>query len=156
MQRVRLLVALLAIVAVSVVLPATATSSGTTYTLAGVEVDPSPATFVGTVTNGFGTWKAVVLHDPLSYTGTTTITGGSFTITTILPAGQAIGTIDGGKITAGPVTPVDGFGCTQTFTLLGTLNSGTGRYAGVLTHYGFLFGGRCNALAASFRGQATI
>jgi hypothetical protein len=49
-----------------------------------------------------------------------------------------------------------GFGCTQTFTLAGTLNGGTGGYGGVLTHYGILFGGRCNALSASFRGQATI
>jgi len=25
-----------------------------------------------------------------------------------------------------------------------------------LTHYGILFGGRCNAFSANFRGQATI
>ena len=155
MHRVRLLAALLAITGVSWLLPAPAAAS-TTYTLAGVEVNPSPATFVGSLVGQFGTWKATVLHDPLSYTGTTLITGGAFTITTFVPAGQVTGTIDGGTIMAGPVTSPNGFGCTQTFALGGTLNGSTGTYAGVLTHYGFLFGGRCNALSASFRGQATI
>ena len=155
MHRVRLLAALLAIAVALWALPATAAAS-TTYALAGVEVNPSPATFVGSVVGRLGTWKAVVLHDSLSYTGTTTITGGSFTITTFLPAGQATGTIDnGGTIIAGPVTSA-GLGCSQTFTLSGTLNGGTGSYTGVLTHYGLLYGGLCNAFAASFRGQATL
>ena len=155
MQRARLLAALLAVAAVSWSTPATASAS-TAYTLAGVEENASPATFVGPVVGQLGTWTAVVVHDPLSYTGTTTITGGSFTITTFLPARQATGTIDtGGTITAGQVTPF-GFGCTQTFTLGGTLNGGTGSYTGVLTHYGLYYGGRCNAVSATFRGQATI
>ena len=100
MHRVRLLAALLAITGVSWLLPAPAAAS-TTYTLAGVEVNPSPATFVGSLVGQFGTWKATVLHDPLSYTGTTLITGGAFTITTFVPAGQVTGTIDGGTIMAG-------------------------------------------------------
>ena len=150
MHRVRLLAVLLAITGVSWMLPAPATAS-TTYTLVGIEVNPSPATFVGSLVGQFGTWKATVLHNPLSYTGTTLITGGAFTVTTFVPAGQVTGTI-----VAGPVTSPNGFGCTQTFALGGTLNGSTGTYAGVLTHYGFLFGGRCNALSASFRGQATI
>jgi hypothetical protein len=155
MHRLRLLAALLAITGVSWLLPAPAAAT-TTYTLAGVEVNPSPATFVGSLVGQFGTWRATVLHQPLNYTGTTMITGGSFTVTTFVPAGQVTGTIDGGTIVAGPVASPNGFGCTQTFSLGGTLNGGTGTYAGVLTHYGFLFGGRCNALSASFRGQATI
>jgi hypothetical protein len=156
MHRVRLLAALLALAATAVVMPAPAAAS-TTYTLAGIEVNPSPATFVGPLVGQLGTWKAVVLHEPLSYTGTTTITGGTFTITTFFPSGQATGTIDdGGTIVAGPVSSPTGFGCTQTFTLGGTLNGGTGAYSGVLSHYGILFGGRCNAFSASFRGQATI
>jgi hypothetical protein len=155
MHRVRLLAALLAVSGVSWLLPSPA-AAATTYSLAGIEVNPSPATFVGTLVGRLGTWQATVLHAPLDYTGTTTITGGSFTITTFVPAGPATGTIDdGGTITAGPVVS-SGFGCTQTFTLAGTLNGGTGGYGGVLTHYGILFGGRCNALSASFRGQATI
>ena len=54
------------------------------------------------------------------------------------------------------MSSTNGFTCTQTFALGGTLNGGTGSYAGVLTHYGFLLGGRCNALAASFSGQASF
>jgi hypothetical protein len=155
MHRVRLLAAILAVAGVSWLLPAVAAAS-TTYTLAGVEVNPSPATFVGALVGQAGTWQATVLHNPLNYTGTTSITGGSFTITTFVPLGQATGTIDGGTIVAGPVSSPGGFACTQMFQLGGTLNGGTGTYSGVLTHYGFLCGGRCNALAASFRGQATI
>jgi hypothetical protein len=156
MHRVRLLAALLALVGVLAVAPASATAA-TTYTLSGVEISASPATFVGSLVGQLGVWKAVVLHGPLSYTGTTTITGGSFTITTFVPAAQAIGTIDsGGAIVAGPISSADGFTCRQNFALKGTLNGGTGTYAGVLTHYGYLFGGRCNALAASFAGHAAV
>lgn len=155
MHRVRILAALLAVAGASWLLPSPA-AAATTYSLSGVEVNPSPATFVGSLVGQLGLWQATVLHDPLNYTGTTTITGGSFTITTFVPAGQATGTIDsGGTITAGPVVS-SGFGCSQTFRLAGTLNGGTGAYGGVLTHYGIIFGGRCNALSASFRGQATI
>jgi len=154
MHRVRLLAILLAVSGVSWALPAPA-AAATTYTLTGIEVNPSPATFVGSLVGQLGTWQATVLHDPLSYTGATRITGGSFTITTFVPAGQATGSIDGGTIVAGRVVS-SGFGCTQTFTLGGSLDGGTGTYGGVLTHYGFLFGGRCNALSASFRGQAMI
>lgn len=157
MHRVRLLAASVALVGVLVARPATAAAS-TTYTLTGVEVNASPATFVGSLVGQPGVWQAVVLHDPLNYsTGSTTaITGGSFTITTFVPPGQATGSIDGGTIVAGPVSSSNGFTCMQTFALGGTLNYGTGSYAGVLTHYGYLSGGRCNALAASFAGRATI
>ena len=155
MRRVRLLAALFALVGTCCVLPATATAA-TTYTLTGIEVNPNPATFVGSLVGQTGVWKAVVQHEPLSYTGTTTITGGSFTIATFAPAGQATGTIDHGSITAGPVTSSNGFTCRQTFTLGGTVNGSTGSFAGVLTHFGFLSGGRCNALAATFAGQATL
>ena len=77
-------------------------------------------------------------------------------VTTFIPAGQVTGTIDAGTIDPGPVISPTGFGCSQTFALSGTLNGNTGTYAGVLTHYGILFAGRCNAFSASFRGQATI
>jgi len=155
MHRVRLLAALLAVAGASWLLPSPA-AAATTYTLSGIEINPSPATFVGSTVGQLGLWRATVLNDPLNYSGQTAITGGSFTITTFVPAGQATGTIDnGGSITAGPVVS-SGFACMQTFTLGGGLNGGTGTYGGVLTHYGFLFGGRCNALSATFRGQATI
>jgi hypothetical protein len=158
MHRVHLLAASVAVIGVLVALPATAAAS-TSYTLTGVEVNASPATFVGSLVGRLGVWEAVVLHDPLDYSSgsTTAINGGSFTITTFVPPGQATGSIDGGTIVAGPpVTSSNGFACTQTFALGGTLNQGTGSYAGVLTHYGYLSGGRCNALAASFAGRATL
>jgi hypothetical protein len=155
MHRVRLLAALVVLAGSLVALPAAAAAAAT-YTLAGVEIASSPATFVGSLVGRPGVWKAVVQHDALNYTGTTTITGGSFTITTLAPFGQTVGTVDGGLITAGPVSSTNGFTCTQTFTLGGSLNHGAGAYAGVLTHYGYLGGGRCNALAATFAGQATL
>jgi hypothetical protein len=157
MHRVRLLAASVALVGVLAALPATAAAS-TAYTLTGVEVNPSPATFVGALVGQPGVWNAVVLHNPLNYsTGSTTaITGGSFTITTFAPPAQVTGSIDGGMIVAGAISSANGFTCTQTFALGGMLNHGTGTYQGVLTHYGFLFGGRCNAFAASFAGRATI
>jgi len=156
MHRVRLFTALLALAGSLAVLPTTAAAATTTYTLSGFEVNPSPATFVGSLVGPLGVWKAVVLHEPLSYTGQTTITGGSFTITTFLPTGQQTGAVDGGMITAGPVTTTNGFTCRQTFSLGGTLNGNTGSYAGTLTHYGILYGGRCNAFSATFTGQATL
>jgi hypothetical protein len=155
MTRVRFLAALLVLAGALVALPAAAAAS-TTYTLAGIEIDASPATFVGSLVGQPGVWKAVVQHDALSYTGTTAITGGTFTITTLGPFAQTVGTVDGGTIVAGPVSAPHGFACTQTFTLSGSLDGGTGGFGGMLTHYGYLSGGRCNAIAASFAGQATL
>jgi hypothetical protein len=157
MHRVRLLAASVALVGALVALPATAAASNT-FTLTGVEVNPTPATFVGSLVGQAGVWEAVVLHGPLNQStgATTAITGGSFTIKTFVPPGQATGSIDAGTIVAGPVSSPNGFTCTQTFALGGALNHGTGSYAGVLTHYGYLSRGRCNALAASFAGSATI
>ena len=154
MRRIRFLVVLAAL-GVLCALPATA-GAATTYTLTGIELNPSPATFAGLLVGQLGSWRAVVQHDPLSYTGTTAITGGTFTISTLLPAVQTTGTVDRGTIAAGQITSPNGITCTQTFVLSGTLNGGTGAFAGVLTHYGILFGGRCNALAASFSGQASF
>ena len=151
MRRIRCLVVLAAL-GVLCALPATA-AAATTYTLTGIELNASPATFAGSLVGQLGSWRAVVQHDPLSYTGTTAITGGTFTISTLLPAVQTTGTVDRGTIVAGRISSPNGITCTQTFALTGTLNGGTGAFAGVLTHYGILFGGRCNALAASFTGR---
>ena len=155
MRGVRFLVVLAALVA-AVALPATA-SAATTYTIVGTEINPNPATFVGSLVNQFGYWKAVIYHAQLSYSGTTTITGGYFSITSYYPYVHATGTIDyGGKVIADGVSSPDGVTCKQTFAVLGTLNSGTGNFSGTLTHYGFLYNGRCNAFAASFRGSVTL
>ena len=155
MRGVRVLVVLAALVA-AVALPATA-SAATTYSIVGTEINPNPATFVGSLVNQFGYWKAVIYHESLNYSGTTTITGGYFSITSYYPYRHATGTIDsGGTVTAGAVSSPDGITCTQRFAVNGTLNSGTGSFSGTLTHYGVLYNGRCNAFAASFRGSVTL
>src|SRR5919197_1898766 len=138
MRGIRSLVVLAALAA-AIALPAKA-SAATTYTVAGTEIDASPATFVGSLVNQVGYWKAVIYHNPLNYSGTTTITGGYFSVTSYYPYRHVTGTIDsGGSVVAGPVSSPDGFTCTQTFAVSGTLNSATGSYAGTLTHYGVLY-----------------
>jgi hypothetical protein len=135
---------------------APANAATTTYQLAGVEVQSSPATFVGTLVVQPGTWKATILHAPLNTTlgGTTSITGGSFSITTFSPYAVFGGTIAHGLITAGPVTVFNRWSCRQRFGVVGSLTAGS--FAGVLAHYGFPSGGACVALAASFVGSATL
>ena len=148
--------AVLAALTAAIALPASA-SAATTYTIVGTEINPSPATFVGSLVNRVGYWKAVIYHNPLNYSGTTTITGGYFSVTSYYPYRHVTGTIDyGGTLVAGAVSSSDGFTCTQSFAVSGTLNGGTGSYSGTLTHYGYLYAGRCNAVAASFRGSLTL
>ena len=155
MRGVRFLVVLAALVA-AVAFPATA-SSATTYSIVGTEINSNPATFVGSLVNEFGYWKAVIYHQALNYSGTTTITGGYFSITSYYPYGHASGTIDnGGTVVAGAVSSIDGVTCTQRFAVSGTLNGGNGNFSGTLRHYGLLSGDRCNAYAASFRGSVTL
>src|SRR5919197_6311358 len=78
----------------------TPANAATTYQLSGIEVQRSPATFVGTLTNQPGIWTATILHAPLNTSpgGTTSITGGSFSITTF---STHTGEINSGEITAG-------------------------------------------------------
>lgn len=131
-------------------------NAATTYQLSGVEVQRSPATFVGTLANQPGIWTATILHEPLNTApgGTTSITGGSFSITTFSPFTVVPGTITTGLITAGPVTVFNPWSCRQRFGVVGSLTAGS--FAGILTHYGFPSGGGCFPLAASFVGSATL
>ncbi|HEY2939579.1 MAG TPA: hypothetical protein VGJ27_07190 [Gaiellaceae bacterium] len=147
---------LIAVGATALVLGAAPASAATTYQLVGVEVNPAPATFVGTLVNRPGTWKATILHAPLNTTpgGTTSITGGSFSITTFSPFAVVTGAIVVGQLTAGPVQVLSPFSCTQRFAVIGSLTAGA--FAGVLTHYGFPSGGKCIAFAATFAGSATL
>jgi hypothetical protein len=133
--------------------PATA---ATQHQLVGIEVKSSPATFVGALLDQAGTWNATILHSPLNTSpgGTTSITGGSFSITTFNPYSVVSGTIAGGQITAGPVTVFNPWSCRQRFSIVGALTSGA--FAGVLTHYGFPSGGACVAGAATFAGSVTL
>src|ERR671930_1309281 len=138
MRGIRSLVVLVALAA-AIALPAKA-SAATTYTVAGTEIDPSPATFVGSLLNHVGYWKAVIYHNPLNYSGTTTITGGYFSVTSYYPYRHVTGTIDyGGTLVAGAVSSSDGFTCTQSFGVSGTLNGGTGSYSRHPTHLCYFF-----------------
>jgi hypothetical protein len=119
-------------------------------------VNSSPATFVGALLDQAGTWNATILHSPLNTSpgGTTSITGGSFSITTFKPSAVVSGTIAGGQITAGPVAVFNPWSCRQRFGVVGALTSGS--FAGVLTHYGFPSGSACVAVAATFAGSVTL
>jgi hypothetical protein len=112
-------------------------NAATTYQLSGVEVQSSPATFVGALANQPGIWTATILHAPLNTAlgGTTSITGGSFSITTFSPLTVVPGTISTGLITAGPVMIFNPWSCRQRFGVIGSLTAGS--FAGTLTHYGF-------------------
>jgi len=149
--RLRIVVAVSATLAL-LVLPIGA-AAATTYNLQGVEVNPTPATFVGVLANQPGSWEAVIQHTTLDKTPghTTTITGGSFSIFPL--GGSAVtGTIDHGQLVAGQVA--GSFFCTQSFAVSGFLVNGS--FGGLLTHYGIRSGTSCNAFSASFTGFATI
>jgi len=148
--------ALIPVAAAALALGTAPATAATPHQLVGIEVNASPATFVGTVLDQAGTWNATIQHTPLntSLGGTTQITGGSFSITTFSPFAVANGTIAGGQITAGPVTVFTPWSCRQRFAVIGVLTSGS--FAGVLTHYGFPNAGGCTAVAATFAGSATL
>ena len=147
---------LLAAGAAALALGAAPATAATQHQLAGIEVNSSPATFVGTLLDQAGTWRATILHSPLNTSpgGKTTITGGSFTITTFRPFAVTSGTIATGQLTAGPVTVFSRWSCRQRFGVVGALTSGS--FGGVLTHYGFPSGGACIAVAATFAGSVTL
>src|SRR5438874_1757400 len=91
-----------------------------------------------------GSWNADVRHTPLcsSCTPTATITGGTFSLATIVDGSPALVT---GRFTGGSVQVTNpGANCTnQTFAVDGILGnvgrwywgSGTGRFSAILTHY---------------------
>ena len=133
-------------------LPASAAAQ-TTYSLAGVEINANPATFVGVLVGQPGTWQAVVQHGTLDKTpgGITPITGGAFSISP-LGGSTVTGAITSGQLQAGPV--VGSFLCTQRFAVGGSLTNGS--FGGVLTHLGTRSGTSCNAFFATYTGSATI
>jgi hypothetical protein len=147
---------LIAVGAAALALGTAPATAATQHQLVGIEVNSSPATFVGALVDQAGTWNATIQHAPLNTTpgGTTSINGGSFSITTFTPYTVVTGTITGGQITAGPVRVFNPWSCRQRFGVVGTLTSGS--FAGVLTHYGFPRGGACVAGAATFAGSVTL
>jgi hypothetical protein len=147
---------LIAVAAASLALGTGPATAAATHQLAGIEINSSPATFVGTLLDQAGTWNATILHTPLNTSpgGTTSIIGGSFSITTFNPYAVVGGTIAGGQITAGSVTVFNPWSCRQRFGVAGALTSGS--FGGVLTHYGFPSGGACVAVAATFVGSVSL
>jgi hypothetical protein len=147
---------LIAVAAAALALGTAPATAATQHQIVGIEVNSSPATFIGSLLDRPGTWHATIRHNPLNASpgGTTSITGGSFSITTFRPYSVVSGTITAGQITAGPVTVFNPWSCRQRFGVVGRLTSGS--FAGVLTHYGFPSGSACVAGAATFAGSVTL
>jgi len=118
---------------------ASAQSQVVTYSLAGVETaaTPTEGTFVGVAINpdDFGTWRAVVDHDPLD--DTALITGGSFAIDGLRRQLE-------GEISDGEVVRLGGTCRKETFNVTGHVllqqdgipTGEFGDFEVTLTHYG--------------------
>lgn len=111
-----------------------------------------------------GAWQVVVVHAPLSGATPAPITGGSFSIATVLD-GSAV-TVSG-SLTDGTVIQVSGLsGCTnQQFQVSGVLSSvgvngqrqkGTGGFDITLTHYRTSVFGYCLTYSASVVGTVSM
>ena len=142
--------------------PAWAQPSQVTYSLAGVETaaTSTEGTFVGVALarDDFGTWGAVIDHDPLANPAPL-VTGGAFAIN-----GQARdlqGVITGGTITRlGGSCRKESFAVTGGVLLVngsGVPTGGSGVFGVKLTHYGFgLPGGGCFTFFATVEGLITL
>jgi hypothetical protein len=139
--------------------PASA-QSRVTYSLAGVETAATSAqgTFFGVAVSfdDFGTWEAVVLHDPLD--DTAAITGGSFAIDGQVRNLQ-------GLITDGDVVRLSGSCRKERFNVTGHVvlfqdgfaTDDFGDFEVTLTHYGQRVpGGSCVTFFATIEGQITF
>jgi hypothetical protein len=122
--------------------------------------------FAGTASGALpGDWNADVQHTPLclSCTPTATITGGSFSLATIL---NSIPTLVTGKFTGGTVQVTNvGANCTnQTFAVNGVLGSvgpwysgsGSGTFSATLTHYRYRIFAGCITYGASVTGTISL
>lgn len=136
--------------------PASA-QSVVTYALAGVETaaTSTQGTFVGVALapDDFGTWGAVILHDPLA-SPDPQLTGGGFAIDGFARDLQGI-------ITGGTITRLGGGSCRkEAFTVEGdvfVVTGGLGEFNVKLTHYGFrLPTGGCFTYFATVEGLITF
>jgi hypothetical protein len=158
----------IAVVAAAVV-PSRAIAS-TTYgdTLTGYEywATSTDGRFAGTASGSLpGTWNADVQHTALCVTcsPTATITGGSFSLSTVI---HYVPTLVTGGFTGGTVQVTNpGAGCTnQTFAVNGVLGnvttwwggSGSGTFAVTLTHYRRYVLGSCVTYGASLAGTLSV
>ena len=162
---IRVLLAALAVLLLSGVLAAAAaTADSTSYGLSGIEINATPATFVGGVDGG-GIWGALIQHGSLdkNENGTTPFTG-SFVI--LRPESSVTGNVTNGVLVASkPEFRL--FTCTQRFTFSGAPFTGSragtavsGQAAGILTHYGTINRSTatptCDAFAATENITVTV
>jgi len=142
--------------------PAWAQPSQVTYSLAGVETaaTSTEGTFVGVALapDDFGTWGAVIDHDPLA-SPAPLVTGGAFAINGQVRDLQ-------GVITGGTITRLGGSCRKETFAVTGGValvngagvpTGGVGVFGVTLTHYGFRMpGGGCLTFFATVEGGITV
>ena len=130
--------------------------SQVTYSLAGVETaaTSTEGTFVGVALarDDFGTWGAVIDHDPLA-SPTPFVTGGAFAINGQVRDLQ-------GVFTGGTITRLGGSCRKETFAVTGDVllsTGGIGQFNVTLTHYGFRMpGGACVTFFATVEGLITL
>ena len=165
----KLWLVLVVVAATHALVPARVSASSTyTDALSGYEywASSTDGKFAGTASGALsGGWNADVQHTALclSCSPTATITGGSFSLTTVL---RDVPTLVTGRFTGGTVQVVDpGANCTrQTFTVSGLLGdvgawwsgSGGGTFGVTLTHYRRSIFGRCVTYGASVAGTLAI
>jgi hypothetical protein len=158
-----------AIAAAAVCLPAPAYAAQTSSdTISGYEyyATSTDGKFAGTAAGTLpGGWNTDVRHTALCLTCTPTaaITGGSFSLTTLLDRAPTLIT---GSFTGGTVQVINpGANCTnQTFAVDGVLGNvgpwyggnGTGNFDVTLTHYRRAIFGRCVTYGASVAGSLTL
>lgn len=150
---------------VLVLLFATSADAATTYTdaLSGIEyfATSTEGFFTGTASGDLpGTFDTQVIHTPLDTTAT--ITGGSFTLYTVIGGNATTVT---GMFASGTVSQVDKnkHGCRdQHFAVSGTLTnagvdgSGTGTFEATLTHYRTRVGAQCITYFATIIGSVSL
>ncbi len=152
-------------------IPATATAApaSTTFIVTGAETwfTSTSASFSGTGTGDQGDrafWRTSITRTAFNSAGQSTITGGTFSMTTLSPSwttDQVRGTVDGGF-----VQKTSGFtGCTNetfavTVSLMDVATSstagGTGSFVGQLTHHRRTIFGACRTYFATIAGVVSL
>jgi hypothetical protein len=168
MARFWKLAAVIAVI-VAAIAPAPASASSTrSDALSGYEywASSTDGKFAGTASGSLpGSWTADVQHTALclSCSPTATITGGSFSLSTVIHYFPALVT---GRFTGGTVQVINpGANCTnQTFAVNGILGSvgtwwsgtGSGSFNVTLIHYRHTVFGSCVTYGASVGGTLTV
>jgi hypothetical protein len=168
MQKLWKLLLVVGLIAAAIA-PARATAASSySDTLSGYEywASSTDGKFAGTASGMLpGSWNADVQHTALclSCSPTATITGGSFSLSTVLHYVPSMVT---GRFTGGTVQVINpGTNCTkQTFAVNGILGSvgtgwsgsGSGSFVVTLTHYRKYVFGSCVTYGASVRGSLSL